>query len=209
MAIFSYPASSRKNFFVTPITSDIDILKCGYLGGWHEVGSFKLSYASSDDIDLLVEHRQGMWLDIHPEFGKKIQDSEDLTRSWIRKQLSKGRLVGLIVKAPGGSVAGSGCIWIREDQPRPTSSHLEVPYLMSMYTVREFRRRGVAKLIVRGALKWCREHGYERIILHASKEGRPLYEGLGFEPSNEMRLKLWSPSSALSRGLGWRVHRAG
>ena len=28
------------------------------------------------------------------------------------------------------------------------------------------------------------------VTLHASDKGRPLYESLGFEPTNEMRLKL-------------------
>ena len=28
------------------------------------------------------------------------------------------------------------------------------------------------------------------LFLHASAEGRPLYEELGFEPTNEMRLRL-------------------
>ena len=67
---------------------------------------------------------------------------------------------------------------------------LVVPYLMSMYTVKGFRRKGVASLIVKGALKWCREHEYDGVVLHASKEGRSVYEGLGFEPSNEMRFKF-------------------
>ena len=104
--------------------------------------------------------------------------------------MSRGKLVGLIARAPDGRVAGSGCIWVREEQPRPTNLSLEVPYLMSMYTEKEFRRRGVARAIVKGALKWCRAHEYERVILHASKQGRPLYEGVGFEPSSEMRLRL-------------------
>jgi hypothetical protein len=26
-----------------------------------------------------------------------------------------------------------------------------------------------------------------RLVLHASDEGRPLYESMGFEPTNEMR----------------------
>jgi GNAT superfamily N-acetyltransferase len=154
------------------------------------MGSFKLCYAGRDDIDLLLAHRQSMWLDIHPELEREVKGSERMTRDWIEKQLSKSKLVGFIAKTPGGKVAGSGCVWIREEQPRPTSGHLEVPYLMSMYTVKMFRRKGVGKLIVKGAMKWSREHGYERIILHASREGRPLYEGLGFEPANEMRFKL-------------------
>jgi len=131
-----------------------------------------------------------MWLDIHPEFAKQVEKHRKATRSWIRKQLSGGKLVGLIVKAPDGRVAGSGCIWIRDEQPRPTSMRLEVPYLMSMYTEKEFRRRGVAKLIVKGALEWCRKHRYDRLVLHASKLGRPIYESLGFEPSTEMRYQF-------------------
>jgi len=131
-----------------------------------------------------------MWRDIHPEFGVKVDESEDLTRKWIRERLSSGMLIGFIVRADDGSVAGSGCIWIRDEQPRPTNPHQVQPYLMSMYTEKEFRRKGVAKLIVKKALDWCKKHDYERIILHASDEGRALYEAFGFEPTTEMRLKL-------------------
>jgi len=131
-----------------------------------------------------------MWLDIHPEYEKEVRATERGTRKWIVDKLSQGRLIGFIVRAPGGEVAGSGCIWLREEQPRPNTMRLEIPYLMSMYTEKEYRRKGVAKLVVREAIKWCRRHNYDRLSLHASKYGKPLYEGLGFESSNEMRLRL-------------------
>ena len=175
---------------VTPITSIIDILKCGRRHGQHVVRAYELSYARREDIDLLAEHRKKMWLDIHPEYEKEVKATEKETKKWIGDQLSKGNLVGLVVRTADGEAVGSGCIWLREEQPRPTSMRLVVPYLMSMYTVERFRRQGVASLIVKGALKWCREKNYDRIVLHASKDGRPVYEGLGFEPSNEMRFKL-------------------
>ena len=152
--------------------------------------SFKLSYAGQEDVGLLAEHRKKMWLDIHPEYEKEVRATEKRTRKWIEEQLSKGSLIGLVVRTADGEVVGSGCIWLREEQPRPTSMRLLVPYLMSMYTVKRFRRQGVASLIVKGALKWCREKNYDWVILHASKEGRSVYEGLGFEPSNEMRFKF-------------------
>jgi hypothetical protein len=41
-------------------------------------------------------------------------------------------------------------------------------------------------------IAWCRQQGFTHIYLHASKDGRPLYEALGFEPTNEMRLSLRS-----------------
>jgi len=152
--------------------------------------SFKLSYAGQEDVDLLAEHRKEMWLDIHPEYEKEVRATEKRTRRWIEDQLSKGSLIGLVVRTAEGEVVGSGCIWLREEQPRPTTMRLVVPYLMSMYTVKRFRRQGVASLIVKGALKWCRKKNYDRIVLHASMEGRSVYEGFGFEPSNEMRFRL-------------------
>lgn len=151
---------------------------------------FRVSNAGLDDLDLLVAHRLNMWRDIHPEFGVKVDESEDLTRKWIREKLSSGKLIGFIAKAVDGRIAGSGCVWIREEQPRPNNPRQVQPYLMSMYTEREFRRKGVAKLIVKRALDWCRKHDHERIILHASHEGRALYEAFGFEPTTEMRLKF-------------------
>jgi hypothetical protein len=39
-------------------------------------------------------------------------------------------------------------------------------------------------------IQWLREQDFGSVVLHASDEGRPLYESLGFRPTNEMRLKL-------------------
>jgi GNAT superfamily N-acetyltransferase len=151
---------------------------------------FKVTRATSADLAILVAHRLNMWKDIHPEQKAQVVRSESRTRSWIRRKLAEGSLVGLIARAPDGTVAGSGCIWLRDEQPRPTNPGHVVPYLMSMYTEKGFRRRGVARLVVKSALKWCRDHGYERVTLHASTQGRPLYESLGFETTSEMRLSL-------------------
>jgi hypothetical protein len=41
---------------------------------------------------------------------------------------------------------------------------------------------------MRRLLAWAREERLDRVVLHASAEGRPLYERLGFVPTNEMRL---------------------
>ncbi|MDA4119930.1 MAG: GNAT family N-acetyltransferase [Thaumarchaeota archaeon] len=151
---------------------------------------FNLAYAGPDDVDLLVEHRLNLLREVHPELGTKIQESEEWTREWIRKRLSDGSLVGLLAKAQDGKVVGSGCIWLREEQPRPSNPRMIGPYLMSMYTEPEFRRKGAARLIVQTALNWCKERGYERVSLHASEAGKPLYESLGFWPTTEMRAKL-------------------
>ena len=127
-----------------------------------------------------------MWRDIRPELEEKLPAAEDLTRRWIEDGLAKERLIGFVARTSKNRIVGSGCLWIRPEQPRPTNPRLEVPYLMSMYTESEFRGRGVARRIVQEALKWCREMRYDRVVLHASRQGMPLYESIGFEPTTEM-----------------------
>jgi len=40
------------------------------------------------------------------------------------------------------------------------------------------------------ALDWCRNNEIRAVILHSSVEGKSLYDTLGFQPTNEMRLIL-------------------
>ena len=151
---------------------------------------YELAHAKIEDLDILVKHRLEMFEDMYPELRKEIQKSEEQTRKWIREMLSKGALVGFIVRTGEGLVVGSGCLWIKKDQPNPTHSRLESPYLLSMYTENKFRRSGVARLIVKTAIAWSKDHGYDRINLHATEAGKGLYEEFGFKPTNEMQLTL-------------------
>ena len=62
--------------------------------------------------------------------------------------------------------------------------------ILNLYTEPEFRRRGIARQIMLTILSWVKDHGLRAVNLHASAAGRPLYEKLGFEATNEMRLKF-------------------
>jgi hypothetical protein len=42
---------------------------------------------------------------------------------------------------------------------------------------------------MRRVLGWAREQRLDRLVLHASDQGRVLYEGLGFVATNEMRFE--------------------
>ncbi len=62
--------------------------------------------------------------------------------------------------------------------------------IVNVYTEPEFRRRGLARRLVQVALDWCKDNRIDVVILHASDEGRPLYETMGFKAGNEMRFRL-------------------
>jgi hypothetical protein len=40
---------------------------------------------------------------------------------------------------------------------------------------------------MRVLMGWAAAQGTDRVVLHASNAGRPLYESLGFHTTNEMR----------------------
>ena len=59
--------------------------------------------------------------------------------------------------------------------------------MLNVFTERAWRRRGLAKLLMEHVIAGARTAGVTTLVLHASAEGRPLYEALGFSPTNEMR----------------------
>jgi GNAT superfamily N-acetyltransferase len=63
----------------------------------------------------------------------------------------------------------------------------EEAHIVNIYTEPAWRRRGIAALLMRHILDWTRAEGLTRVNLHASDAGRPMYEQLGFVPTNEMR----------------------
>jgi GNAT superfamily N-acetyltransferase len=62
--------------------------------------------------------------------------------------------------------------------------------ILNVYAEQAFRRHGLALQLVETALAWCGTNGIRTVILHTSEDGRPLYDRLGFRPTNEMRLVL-------------------
>src|SRR6266550_1058805 len=94
--------------------------------------------------------------------------------------------------AESGEIVGGAGLQLRELLPRPNPGGERLVrgpqgLVVNVYTERAWRRRGVADALMRELLRWCSGNGVESIVLHASGEGRPLYQKLGFTPTNEMR----------------------
>jgi ribosomal protein S18 acetylase RimI-like enzyme len=61
--------------------------------------------------------------------------------------------------------------------------------ILNVYVDPAWRRRGVGEALMRSVLSALAERNISRIVLHASDDGRRLYQRLGFVPTNEMRLE--------------------
>ena len=149
----------------------------------------RIRKATERDLDVLVLHRRKMWEDL--EFTDEDDlDAHDRTyRRWARQRMRTGRLVGFVAEVSGHVVA-SGCVWLRPAQPFPGRTQTLFPYVLSMYTERGHRKKGLAARLVRETTRWSRTQGYGRLTLHAATKARPLYRRLGFQRSWEMRVRL-------------------
>ena len=117
----------------------------------------------------------------------------DASEAFFRGTIESGEYVAWLAvprHEPDLVVGGAGVL-LRPMLPRPTPGGVvqgREALIVNVYTEPAWRRRGLAGLLMRHILDFTRANGIHRVLLHASKEGRPLYESLGFVPTSEMRL---------------------
>ena len=145
--------------------------------------------ATPADISELLRHRQGMYEDMGYNDPEALSAMVSTCQPYLATALANGTLRGWLACA-GEQVVAGGVVLISPWPSHPYDLECRRATILNVYVYREFRRKGVARRLMRTMIDWCREQGFAAVYLHASKDGRSLYEGLGFEPTTEMRLKL-------------------
>ena len=141
--------------------------------------------AAAEDLETVVYHRIAMFRDMGYA-DAVLAAIEQVSRPLLSHAFANGGYHGVLAEADGAGVVGGGGVLV---VPWPgTEQHRA--WIQNVYVVPGFRRRGIAREIMRTLIDWCRAQGFHSVNLHASADGRPLYEQLGFEATNEMRLGL-------------------
>ena len=156
--------------------------------------SYALRLATVDDIPALVNHRRWMFEDMYAD-QPALRDSakyaamDQAYAVLLRYEIPAGSSRAWVID-DAGMIAASGVLKFTDWLPRPDGQRRGLVYAHSVYTVPEYRQRGLARRILNVMIDYCRDNGWPRLNLHASDMGRGLYEDLGFQPTNEMRLIL-------------------
>lgn len=146
--------------------------------------------ATVDDIPVLIHHRRMMWWDMGRQNVATLDQMEGAARTYFSAALPDGSYRGFLAVANDDQVVGGGGVVI---SPWPGSFDQKLPrraMILNMYVEKPYRRRGIALRLMEEMIAWCRGEAFAYVGLHASDEGRPLYEKLGFRATNEMRLEL-------------------
>ena len=157
---------------------------------------FAVRRATAGDAQIIAHHRAGMFTDMGV-LPAALRDRlvADSTR-YFERAIPSGEYLGWLAaptNLPRQIVAGAG-VQRRQVLPHPLSGRGdtiiakgEQGIVLNVFTEPAWRRRGLAGLLMREVLEWAGTSGLETLVLHASGDGRPLYERLGFVATNEMR----------------------
>jgi GNAT superfamily N-acetyltransferase len=151
---------------------------------------YSIRQATIADIDTIVRHRREMFFDMGHRDTAVLDERVKSFRPWLTEKMSKEEYWGWVAIAENGSIAAGAGVWLMN---WPPGLHTSEPWrgnILNVYTEHDHRRRGLARTLVTVARDWCETQGIHVVILHSSNEGRPLYESMGFQPTNEMRVFL-------------------
>jgi GNAT superfamily N-acetyltransferase len=161
-------------------------------------GSFQIRLATNSDVEVISWHRARMFSDMG-ELPTELFDSfRAQSLETLKRIFEEGTYVGWLASPnnePGKIVAGAG-VQLREVSPHPqpkANRKVDIvsgrqAIIQNVYTEPEWRRRGLAALLIKTIVDWTHETRIESVVLHASDEGRAVYERLGFIATTEMRL---------------------
>lgn len=150
---------------------------------------YSIRPATAGDAGIIAHHRARMFFDMGRLSEKEIEALVTASKVYFEEALGKKEYIGWLVEHDKKIVAGGGLV-LRQAPPFPGNLKItESAYIFNMYTEHAYRRRGLARMLMNAMLDWCRARSVSSVSLHASGDGRALYEHLGFEPANEMRLK--------------------
>jgi GNAT superfamily N-acetyltransferase len=110
----------------------------------------------------------------------------------LKEWLESGDYIGWLATPadkPETVVGGAG-VQLQPILPRPlkasTIGEGRQGTIVNVFTEPQWRRRGIAGLLVKEIVTWSKNEQIDRLLLHASDEARSVYERLGFIPGEEM-----------------------
>jgi len=142
--------------------------------------------ATVNDSDLITHHRKAMFADMRNAPEPILEEMARNFEPWLRRMISDDKYTGWITSDGEDPIASAGLI-ILDWAPHfldPTCS--QRGYILNIYVEPEFRRQGLALMLTKECMAEAQRRGIGVVALHASDNGRPVYEKLGFTASNEM-----------------------
>lgn len=127
---------------------------------------------------------------LREEGAEEDIDLKPALNDYYKRHIFEGTFVSWLAYENDKIVGTSGISFI-EKPPYFGCANGKIGILSSMFTVREYRRQGIAKELLSRVINEAKEYGCRMVQITASDTGVLLYTDFGFKKSNNfMQYKL-------------------
>jgi GNAT superfamily N-acetyltransferase len=152
--------------------------------------SFVIRAGSVADLETVVAHRKAMFREMGYRDEQALDAMSEAFRPWLARKMREKQYLAWFAVDSGGAIAAGLGLWLMDWPPHMMGPGPWRANILNVYTRPQNRRMGLARRLMDTSLAWCRVNHVPTVILHSSDDGRRLYESMGFEPTNEMRVIL-------------------
>jgi ribosomal protein S18 acetylase RimI-like enzyme len=146
--------------------------------------------AAPAEAPIITSQRRAMFEDMGQADAARLDAMDAAFEPWVAERLAAGTYIGWLAEGADGAVVAGAGLWVMDWPPHQLGQEARRGNILNVYVAPDHRRRGLARRLMDVVLAYCRADGLEVVVLHARDQGRPLYQALGFTPTNEMRLLL-------------------
>ncbi len=145
-----------------------------------------------EEVDRLVALRRAMFEGMGYDEPEVLERVAEASRKYFLENMPTGRFRVWATEVDGELVGSIGLV-VHSVPPGPSNLVGKAGYIMNLVTLPPWRRCGIARALLLHVFDVLRAEGVPLATLHASSDGRGLYEELGFAVRDdlpEMRLRL-------------------
>src|SRR5262245_29520958 len=152
--------------------------------------AYSIRPATIADIPHIVQHRELMFRDMG--VAAEFEEMAAAVELWLRHAIPSKTYLGWIAQSDAGEIAAGGGLLVIPWPPGPMTMDPRCGFIFNVYTQAAHRKQGLARRLMDAMHDYCRAEGIERVVLNASKFGKPLYDAMGYVVADEpmMRLRL-------------------
>ncbi|MGG4043280.1 GNAT family N-acetyltransferase [Bacillus smithii] len=136
--------------------------------------------ATIQDLEEIVRLR----LELFKELGEVRSEQEEAlvitaTKEYLEEALTNNEFISYLALLNDHVISVSGMVLFKRPPYLENLKGLEA-YILNMYTIPQYRGKGIARSLLEKLIEECKKTGVRRIWLHASDDGKPLYTKMGF-----------------------------
>ncbi|MEH2291211.1 GNAT family N-acetyltransferase [Nostoc sp.] len=152
---------------------------------------FNLRQANLQDLETLIQ----LHLELLQEAGEIKGDSDttnlaEATRKYLGEKMPPGEFLAWIAEVDNQIVATSGLVFFQRPPYNGNLSGLEA-YILNVYTIPMWRGQGIATALLKEIISFVRATEAKRLWLHATENGKRIYEKLGFVSTSKEMEMVW------------------